>query len=168
MTRFGIVLTTYATALFAAASCFVRPAPMLLWNATPSAPIGLYAVRAAAPLQVGELVVVRPPPMLARWLADRRYLATGAPLVKHIAALPGAEVCRGGAIVTVDGTPLSTALDRDRFGRPLPIWQGCRVLSSGQLFFLNPARPDSLDGRYFGALPIKSVVGRAFPLWIIP
>ena len=168
MTRFGNVLTTYAAAMFAAGSCFVRPAPMLLWNATPSAPIGLYAVRAAAPLQVGELVVVRPPPKLARWLADRRYLATGTLLVKHIVALPGARVCRMGAVVTVNGTALSQALDRDRFHRLLPVWQGCRVLSSGELFFLNPARPDSLDGRYFGPLPSISIVGRALPLWIKP
>ena len=166
MTRFGFVLTTYTTAMLVSLSSLVRPAPRLLWNATASAPTGLYAVRAAAPLHIGELVVVRPPPPLARWLADRRYLAAGVPLVKHVAALPGARVCRSGAIVTIDGAPLSTALDRDRLGRPLPIWQGCRVLSSGQLFLLNPARPDSLDGRYFGALPIKSVVGRAVPLWI--
>ena len=98
MTRFGNVLTTYAAAMFAAGSCFVRPAPMLLWNATPSAPIGLYAVRAAAPLQVGELVVVRPPPKLARWLADRRYLATGDPprqTYRRAAGRPGVSHGRG-------------------------------------------------------------------------
>ena len=29
---------------------------------------------------------------------------------------------------------------------------------------LNPAHPDSLDGRYFGPLPASAVIGRAVPL----
>ena len=30
---------------------------------------------------------------------------------------------------------------------------------------MNPTVPDSLDGRYFGALPVSSIVARAVPLW---
>jgi uncharacterized protein (DUF736 family) len=30
---------------------------------------------------------------------------------------------------------------------------------------MNPAVPDSLDGRYFGPLPITSIVAHAVPLW---
>src|SRR3546814_1910708 len=44
---------------------------------------------------------------------------------------------------------------RDRAGRPLPAWFGCRKLRSGELFTMNPAAPDSFDGRY---LDRKSVV----------
>ena len=48
--------------------------PKLLWNASASVPIGLYAVRRAIPLYVGELVVVSPPKPLAQFFAARRYL----------------------------------------------------------------------------------------------
>ncbi|MBV9079344.1 MAG: S26 family signal peptidase, partial [Methylobacteriaceae bacterium] len=52
-----------------------------------------------------------------------------------------------------------------RRGRPLPVWQGCVVLTADQVFLMNPDRPDSLDGRYFGPLGRNTIVGRAEPLW---
>ena len=30
---------------------------------------------------------------------------------------------------------------------------------------MNWQSADSLDGRYFGPLPVKSIIGRAVPLW---
>ena len=57
------------------------------------------------------------------------------------------------------------AKDRDGRGRPLPKWQGCRVVGDGDLFLMNWQSDDSLDGRYFGFLPASSVIGRAMPVW---
>ena len=165
MTRFGFVITTYAATLFVALSSLFHPAPKLLWNASASVPIGLYAVRRALPLYVGELVVVSPPEPLAQFFAARRYLPLGVPLVKHVLALPGQTVCRIGRAITVDGIAMGDALEHDRLGRVLPDWQGCRVLVSGEVFLMNTVPPDSLDGRYFGPLPLTSIVGRADPIW---
>ena len=165
MTRFGFVLTTYATTLFVALPSHFHPAPKLLWNASASVPIGLYAVRRAPPLHVDELVVVQPPAPLAQVFAARSYLPLGVPLVKHILALPGQTVCRLAQRITVDGTAMGDALERDRLGRVLPDWQGCRVLGPDEVFLMNRTPPDSLDGRYFGPLPTTSIVGRADPIW---
>ncbi|HTV66965.1 MAG TPA: S26 family signal peptidase, partial [Rhizobiaceae bacterium] len=57
------------------------------------------------------------------------------------------------------------ALDRDRVGRALPDWQGCRTLDASEIFVMNTAAADSLDGRYFGPLPLTTIVGRADPIW---
>ena len=62
-----------------------RP-PWLVWNASASVPIGLYAVDTIIDVHTGDLVVVRPPEPLARFLADRGYLPRGVPLLKHVAA----------------------------------------------------------------------------------
>ena len=78
-----------------------RP-PWLIWNASASVPIGLYAIHTVGALQVGDLVVIKPPEPLASFLADRGYLPRGLPLVKHVAALPGQSVCRNGLTVSVD------------------------------------------------------------------
>ena len=165
MTRFGFVMTTYAATLFVALTSVFHPAPRLLWNASASVPIGLYAVRRALPLYVGELVVVTPPKPLAQFFAARRYLPLGVPLVKHVLALSGQTVCRTGRAITVDGTAMGDALERDRLGRALPNWRGCRVLEPGEVFLMNRTPPDSLDGRYFGPLPLTTIVGRADPIW---
>jgi len=142
-----------------------RP-PWLIWNASASVPIGLYAVDTIIDVHTGDLVVVRPPEPLARFLADRGYLPRGVPLLKHVAALAGQSVCRIGRSVTVDTIELGEARERDSRNRALPVWQGCRVIAKGDVFLMNPQSADSLDGRYFGPLPAASIVGRAIPLWI--
>ena len=70
-----------------------------------------------------------------------------------------------GSTITVDGVAYGEALERDRMGRPLPVWRGCRRIAHGELFLMNFDVPDSLDGRYFGPLPASTVIGRAVPLY---
>ena len=163
----------YARATALAASGFaiafvtvaaVHPLPRLLWNASASAPLGLYRIEPDRDLPVGALVAVTPPAPLARWMAARGYLGNGVPLVKHVAAKAGQRICRFGGVVSVDARPVAIARDRDRRGRPLPVWQGCRTLGVGELLLLNAAIPESLDGRYFGPLRAAAVLGRAIPI----
>jgi conjugative transfer signal peptidase TraF len=139
--------------------------PLLVWNASASVPIGLYAIERSTSVRVADLVVARPPESLANFLADRGYLPRGVPLLKHVSALSGQSVCRNGFAVTIDGAAIGEARERDSRGRPLPSWQGCRFVSAVEVFLMNPRSADSFDGRYFGALPASSVIGRAIPLW---
>jgi conjugative transfer signal peptidase TraF len=160
------MLTTCIAALSIGVPTLCRPVPQLIWNASASVHIGLYRVLPANPLHVGELVVVKPPEVLADFLAERRYLAMGVPLLKHILALPGQTVCRSGHTILVDGRMMGRALGRDHAGRDLPIWQGCRIIARHDVFLMNWRSEYSFDGRYFGPLPASTIVGRADPLWI--
>ena len=165
MTRLGSFIAMCIAILGLCAPVVVQPAPRLIWNATASTPIGLYALRPAAQLRVMELVAVQPPAPIARYLAIGGFLPLGVLLLKHIAALPGQTVCRVNDTITVDGIATGEAHDRDHLGRPLPRWSGCRTLQPGQVFLMNPTVPDSLDGRYFGPFPATSIVARAVPIW---
>jgi conjugative transfer signal peptidase TraF len=165
MTRFGYVMTTYFALLFSIGAAIFPIAPRFIWNASASVPIGLYAIRPTGALHVTELVVVQPPSALATLLDDRHYLAKGVPMLKRILALSGQTVCRTERTITVDGVAIGEALDRDSRGRPLPVWRGCRVVASDEVFLMNWQSRDSLDGRYFGPLPASTIVGRADPLW---
>ncbi len=78
--------------------------------------------------------------------------------MKRVAALPGQRVCRTGLAITVDAVPMGEALDRDRRGNPLPVWQGCRVVAEGELFLMNWQVRDSLDGRLLGRFPPPPVI----------
>lgn len=141
------------------------PPKLLLWNASASAPRGLYLLRPPNPLHTGELVVAMLPPPLAQFAAKRGYLPEGVPLLKHIAALPGQAVCRVGARVYIDNRAVARAKDRDHLGRPLPSWLGCHRLNVGEIFLLNPDIPASFDGRYFGVLPASAITARAITVW---
>jgi conjugative transfer signal peptidase TraF len=159
-------LATTGTAAFVIALTMAwQHAPLFVWNASESVPVGLYAVRPSSVLTINELVVVQPSDMLADFLAAGEYLPKGLPLLKHIAALPGSRVCRSGLAVTVDGVLRAIAREQDHAGRMLPTWTGCRSIGEGEVFLLNPSHPSSLDGRYFGPLPSSSVVGEALPVW---
>lgn len=165
--RHYIMATAIAASAFAAAFVVIAvadPFPRVIWNASASAPVGLYRIRPDSDPPMGALVAIAPPAPLARWMAGRGYLPEGVPLLKHVAAKVGQLVCRSGTVVSVDARPVAVALSHDRRGRPLPVWQGCRTLRTGDLLLLNPAHPDSLDGRYFGPLPVSAVIGRATPL----
>lgn len=142
------------------------PRPRLVWNASASAPIGLYRVDPAPSPGLNALVLVLPPPPLARQFAARGYLPAGVPLLKRIAARPGQLVCRRGSLVTVDRQPAAIARPRDRRGRSLPVWAGCRRIDHGTIFVLSPGIADALDGRYFGPLPRSALIGGATPLWL--
>ena len=146
----------------------LEPVPKLLWNVTASVPTGLYRLRSIEGLHVGDIVAVRLPIATARFLAQRGSLPLGVPLLKPVAAVGGQTVCRTGLRITIDGATVAVAKTADDRGRPLPVWQGCQRLSVGQVFVMNPAVPTSLDSRYFGALPLSSVLGSADPLWVTP
>lgn len=165
MNRFGYVMVTYLAMLGIGGLALFHPAPQLIWNATASTPTGLHALRPVGQLHVLELVAVRPPEPIAGYLANGGFLPQGVPLLKHVMALPGQTVCRAGDVVTIDHVDAGTAHDRDHLGRPLPRWSGCHTLQPGEVFLMNPTVPDSLDGRYFGPLPVTSIVARAVPLW---
>jgi hypothetical protein len=92
-------------------------------------------------LTVTAFAVAYPPEPLAGWLAQRRYLPRGVPLRKPILALDGQTVCRVGPLITVDGREMGIAHDKDHRGRPLPSWQGCRVIGHSEIFLMNPGEP---------------------------
>lgn len=131
MTRFGYVMTTYFTVMLIGGLSFVHITPRLIWNASASTPVGLYSIDRSSRLEVTDLVAVNAPEPLASFLAERGYLPRGVPLMKRVAGLSGQQVCRTGAHVSVDGIAMAEALDRDRLGRDLPIWQGCRRIATG-------------------------------------
>lgn len=162
MSRRG-VLTAFVLGLAGLGGSAIVDAPLLVWNASASAPEGLW-LRVPGRAGVGDWALVRPAPEDARLLAGRGLLPEGALLVKTVAAGEGQVVCRAGRQVLVDGRVAAWARAADRRGRPLPRWRGCRRLGAGEVFLLN-RHPDSFDGRYFGVSPARDVVGRAARLW---
>ena len=144
----------------------LTPMPIkLMWNASASAPIGFYTIDFDGPFEATDLVAVDVPEPLATFLATRGYLPKGVPLLKRVLGISGQTVCRSNLTITIDGIEVGAALEQDRIGRDLPVWQGCRRIHSGEVFLMNWEVRDSLDGRYFGQTSTDQIIGRAVPLW---
>ncbi|MHC0055537.1 conjugative transfer signal peptidase TraF [Actibacterium sp. D379-3] len=137
--------------------------PLLVWNASASAPIGLYRVTSGAP-ERGDLVLISPPKSIAKLAAERRYLPAGVPLIKRIAAIGGDDVCVFDGAIIINGKIVAHQIEADSKGRPMPRWNECRALVGDEFFLLlKPA--DSFDSRYFGPVPRAQIIGRLAPLW---
>lgn len=141
------------------------PAPRLLWNASASAPVGLYLVDPASLPARGDLVIAWPPETARRLAAGRNYLPANVPLVKRVAAVQGDLVCARGTRIAINGITVAARQAVDGLGRALPQWQGCFRLGQGAYFLLMREHADSFDGRYFGAVGAGNLVGRARLLW---
>lgn len=166
MTARGLFLMMTASGvLLIAAPVWSGHAPRFIWNASASVPVGLYRVEPADRIAVTDLAIVMPLEPLAGFLDARGYLPRGVPLLKRVLALAGQTVCREGFDIIAYGWRYGAARERDSRGRPLPVWQGCRVVPSDAAFLMNWDAPDSFDSRYFGPLPLSSIVGRAVPIW---
>jgi conjugative transfer signal peptidase TraF len=163
LARRSLAIAGLATALVATIA--LPPHPLLVWNASASAPIGLYRV-GGTELATGDMVVAWPPAGARDFAARRHYLPANVPLVKRVAAEPGDTICALGATIFVNRRPIAERLVRDGAGRPMPWWTGCVVLRRGALFLLMTNSPASFDGRYFGPTDRNAIVGKATPMWV--
>ena len=157
------MLALVAFALAAVADSTWHGVPRVVWNASSSVEIGLYSISRRSPA-TGDIAAVRLPAAAAELAHARGYLPRRALLLKPVAAVGGDRVCRWRNRILINGRLRAIASDRDRSGRPLPIWRGCTTLRPGEIFVLSP-KPDSFDSRYFGVLTRDDTAGRAGRLW---
>jgi conjugative transfer signal peptidase TraF len=161
--RRGIALGAGIAALVA--TIVSPPSPFFVWNASPSATIGLYFVSDTLALSRGDMAALRLPPGHRRLAAERRYLPYNIPAIKRIVAVQGDSVCALGSRISVNGEWIA---DRHRFdgkGRPMPWWQNCKRLGADELFLLNEEAANSFDGRYIGISKRADVIGEASLIW---
>jgi conjugative transfer signal peptidase TraF len=155
----AILGTTCACAL----ACLVGS--HLLWNWTPSLPLGLYWVSPAKRRATsGDLVAFPVPEGVRGLVQERGYLPPGALLVKPVVATEADRVCTEGGALTINGVPFGAIASQDTRGRPLPHPELCEPLPAG-LVYVASRIPASFDSRSFGAVPLGAIRGTVTPLW---
>lgn len=161
--KLKLLLATGATALCGATvwEMIVPPTPRLIYNESPSAPLGWYKIDPDGEVK-RDVIVAAFAPEKARNLAhERGYLPSNVPLLKTVWAGPGEKICRLGAKIEAPNRPVLTAAAQDDLGRDLPRWDGCITLSKTEIFLISTDVQTSFDSRYFGAVPVSNVLGTA-------
>jgi len=141
------------------------PAPRLIWNASASAPIGLYSIEPWADIEAGDIVAAYAPAPARRLAAERGYLPLNLPLVKAVGAVAGDDVCAFGQEILINGRQVGDRRLVDGHGRVMPVWNGCVRLRGRALFLFAKGKPDAFDGRYFGVTKGPDLIGKAQLLW---
>lgn len=146
-------------------------------NLTESLPKGFYRVEASDGIK-GQLIAFCPDRSnhAIAEAAARGYLTEGAgcgnglaPMIKRFIAGKGDTVA-----LTVDGflvnnklVPNTAPLAVDGHGQALPTlkWPPM-VVPAGWILAVSNHVHTSFDARYFGLIPLSSVIGAATPLWV--
>ncbi len=144
-------------------------------NFSGSMPIGLYRVSTGPPVK-GAMVLACLPDTVAVFARTRGYVPSGrcpgaaAPIGKVVLATGGdsVRVTDTGLIVNGNLVRNSTPLPADGAGRPIPrVPDGAYIVSKDQIWLYSPYSKRSFDSRYFGPLPLASVLNRVLPLWTV-
>ena len=152
-----ITLAIIATSL----QISLPPRPRVLYNPSPSAPMGWYRLAPQTTLNTGDRVAAFAPDW-ARKLADARgYLPFKYPLIKSVMAVSGEKVCYHTHSVSVPNGVVIPLLVRDRSGRDMPKrFSGCLTLEDGDIWIASPDVQTGFDSRYFGQVSQENVLGK--------
>ena len=145
-------------------SVFMRPTPWLLYNPSPSEPIGFYRASFAAPTP-GQLISFKVPERGRAYAAHHLAYVLRNSILKEIAAGQGSTVCADHGTLSIDGRARAIIADHDQQGALLPHWQGCQLLGAGEYFVFSNRIPNSYDSRYYGPVSSHEVLGVYAPLW---
>ena len=156
------VLAPVAVAVLCGATLWqiARPStPRLLYNPSPSAPVGWYRLYTDRPIARGDLVAAYAPREARAVAIERRYLPPDIPLIKTVWAVGGERICHAEDVVSVAGRPPLVVLSHDSLGRALPSKDGCYQLLKDEVFLVSTDVQTSFDSRYFGPVLRTDVVG---------
>lgn len=137
----------------------------LIYNASASAPIGFYWID-QRPIWRGDHVYVQLPERVRDLVIERGYLPPNVPLLKRVVGMNGDRICRRDDEILINGTTVAMAKRRDGAGREMPRWHGCRILTEHAVFLLQD-HLHSFDGRYFGPVDRRLIIGRATRLRLL-
>jgi signal peptidase I len=105
----------------------------------------------------GDVVVFDPPP--------QAHPRTGDAWIKRVIGLPGETIAIQDGRVRVNGRVLAEPYTRDLARYPEPDWDGLGMpggrVPAGSVFVMGDNRNNSADGHVWGALPLRSVIGRS-------
>lgn len=138
----------------------------LLYNPSPSASVGFYAIETQRVFAVGDFVAARLPIDAENLAFQRGYLPRNTPVLKTIAAASDDQICIHDEAVFINELRVGSVQEKDSLGRPMPINTGCYRLQSGEYFLLSTAIKNSFDSRYFGPVVEDNILGVATPLLI--
>ena len=144
----------------------LKSKPPVIMNETPSMAKGTYVrMGEVADLKRGDIVAMPMNSTAQNYLVEKLGYPKDTMLIKRVAGLAGDFVCRHDSVVTINKRTLVAALS-DRQGYPLPAWNGCRTLSTNEVFILGD-HPSSFDSRYFGSISKVELAGiyRAAITW---
>lgn len=143
---------------------FAEQNGQLFFNLSPGEAKGLYMLVPLSDktLSLGEKVLLNVPNEAQKFFPVNQPLEM--PLLKTVAGLPGDRYLVSNTSIYVNGRYLGAVYNADQDGKALPQKRGAFVVKEGSFLPVATKTDKSIDGRYFGDVPIAAVWGKAIPI----
>ena len=156
------VCSLFFSILFFSSPLWRAFGPVLLINKTDSLPHGIYFIELRSP-HLGEIAAFRPPNAVKKIYANRPWFNAAAIFLKPINVKSGTRLCWRRQKLTIGRQRIKLS-QSDSAGEALMHPLGCITLQSSEVFPLSFRTARSFDARYFGPIPVRSIIGTAHPL----
>lgn len=134
-------------------------------NYSMSEPVGIYyKTKFDGSLKKGELVFLEVPFRARTYLFGRGWIHPGDVLLKNVGAIAGDSVYITESAIYVNGKYVGPLCTRDSQNRPLPQIRGELKIKAGHFLPIATRQPNSFDGRYFGPVSQRLILGKATPV----
>lgn len=160
------MLSAAASALAGSIFLFWCLGGFFILNRTPSIPYGLYLCRPVRIVQLGTLVAIDLQAETRTLMESRGYISKGGYLLKHVGALEGDSYMVNNEAFYIDKTLIGPVKERDYYGREMPKIRGKFTVPPRYFLPVSNKIPNSFDGRYLGAMPVKLIKSELIPLLI--
>lgn len=169
-----IIMFSLATAIFIAGSstyCFKAGYRL---NVTASFPLGIYRVDNNKTIQKGQMILFCPPAHGEILTGVKRgYIGDGicpggiTPLQKRVVGISGDVITTNYLGVFINGSLQKNSIIyiKDHNGNPLIKYPG-GTIKRDEMFVMSDYDSRSFDSRYFGPVPIKSIIGHIRPIFL--
>jgi len=135
--------------------------PRLIYNGSPSAPIGWYFVGPTAEIKHGMQVAAFAPQEMTELAQQRGYVPSHIPLIKTVWAVGGQIICWEDGVLRVPNYSDIAVLGQDNLGREVPRISGCHRLKDNEFLLISDQIKSSWDSRYFGPVNAEGILGQA-------
>ena len=138
----------------------------LIFNATPSKPLGFYRLKKKDVFEQGDLVMFSVPAGIEELVRTRNYIPPKGHLMKNIIGGAGDTYCIHDQKFYVGDKLIGPIFATDSKNRPLPQHAaGCHKVPPEYMLIGIAEIERSFDSRYFGPVPTNTILGIAEPLW---
>lgn len=135
----------------------------ITYNTTTSMPRGFYLIVPIKKISRYDIVEFVPPLTGLTFLRNQRLVPQSGLLLKYVFAVPGDNVCVRNDAIWVNDRKVGKVYHVAE-GKLLPQAKICGKLKEDQYLLLSNKRSRSFDGRYFGIVVARNILGRAIPV----
>ena len=138
----------------------------ITYSVTPSMPRGFYLVVPAKKISRYDVVEFMPPLGVLDFIKEKHWVPKNGLVIKYVFAIPNDHVCIHKEAIWVNGKKIGPVYKFYDKNKLLPQTKICGKLDKDEYLLLSTKNERSFDGRYFGTISSKRILGKAIPIFI--